>query len=308
MNNPDPFELWYKRAVLCRKGRLLLDPEELKTKHLWVPEVVPAAFHADVQKLGPEVARTLEVEHFYRFHQFTEKLEHIAVNPVVVRIAHNRRGPTAVPRPMCDEAKTICADEDLHVVKSADQIAQVVVATGIHQIEDETPMFLKRLWELQARMPEHQRHLIELMFVVVSETLITHTFSDLPKDDRLVTFVRQSIREHGEDEGRHAAFFSKFFEMVWPRLAAQDRAALGPILPDLIFFFCEADYPSVTAGLERCGVSPAHAETIVKDCYPQDKVIATAKKSSIAGVQLFKRCGVLDDPKAAAAFHLKGLV
>jgi hypothetical protein len=308
MSSQNVFDIWDKRATVRRKNRSLLDLAEIETKHLWVPEVVPASLHPDVQKLGPEIMRALEVGHFYRFHHFTEKLEYTAVNPVAIQIAHNMYPGVALPKQMRREAYGLYTDEAYHAQNSADLIAQVEETTGIYRVDDETPLFLKRLWEMQSRMPESLRGLIELMFVVVSETLITHTFSDLPKDERLVTLVRQNIRDHGEDEGRHAAYFSKFFELVWPQLSAQDRAALGAVLPDLIFFFCEADYPSITTGLERCGVSPAHAETIVNDCYPQDKIVASAKKSSTASVQLFKRCGVLDNPKTADAFHKAGLI
>jgi len=38
------------------------------------------------------------------------------------------------------------------------------------------------------------------------------------------------------------------------------------------------------------------------------KVTKTAKSTSIASVQLFKRCGVLDTPKTADAFHAAGLI
>ena len=81
------------------------------TKHFWVPEHVPAALHPDVQKLGPEINKTLEVLHLYRFHQFTEKLEHTAVNPVAIQIAHNGYRGLTLPKQMRQEAYLLYTDE-----------------------------------------------------------------------------------------------------------------------------------------------------------------------------------------------------
>lgn len=74
-----------------------------------------------------DVLRELEVRHLNRFHEFTEKLEHMAVNPVAIQIAHKGYLGLTVDRSMRREAFALYTDEGFHTQNSADLIAQVTV-------------------------------------------------------------------------------------------------------------------------------------------------------------------------------------
>jgi hypothetical protein len=304
----DPIKVFYDRSNVRRKDRLILNPDEGSTLHWWLPESIEVAKHPLIEKKGLAAKHQLELGQLYRFHYFTERLEYDAVNPVAQNIAMACYGDLVLPPHYRQTASGIYVEEGFHALMSADLMQQVSQATGCAPCFDSAPIFLDRLASIQDQVPVQLRELVKILFVVVSETLITHTFSDLPKDQRVVSLVRENIRHHYEDEGRHAAFFTKFFETVWPQLTAEIKKTLGPLLPNLILSFCEADYRSMGQDLGVIGFSKAECHEIITDCFPSHDVARNAKKASAATIKLFERSGVLENARTEAAFFEAGLI
>lgn len=304
----DHFARWDQKATVRRKNRLLLDYDEVDSGRWWTPELVPAADHPMVRDLGEGARHVLELEQLFRFHVFTEKLEHEAVNPVALDIAYRRLPALAIDKEMREEAFNLYADEAAHAQHSADLINQVEHATGVSCDDGYHPQFLDRLSSIKESVTPEIRPFVDMLFVVVSETLITHTFSDLPHDQRVVTIVRENIRNHYEDEGRHCAYFRTFFAKAWPQLCRDHQRVLGRMLPSLILSFCETDYASISRSLGKVGLSDADIDAIIRDCYSVQKVAESAKRSAVVSLQLFRSCGVLDDAETHDAFGSAGLI
>lgn len=295
-----------KASVRVKPRRVLLRDEEAQGKTFFTPELVPVARHPLVARLGPEAARQLEVKTLYRYLDFTTRLELDAISPVATDIALGRAGPD-LPDVMRQDAFKLCTDEAHHAYFSDDMKRQVAAATGVAADGPSMPRFLRRLRAIRRDLPRGERRLALSLFSVVSETLISGILCQVPKDERVVTSVREMVADHAEDEGRHSAFFSQFFGYLWPRLGDGLRAELGPLLPQFILAFLEPDTAPIRRSLRALPLHPDEVETILAECYPPARVAATAREAATVTLHLFERHGVMDDPRLADAFREHGL-
>src|SRR2546421_12200 len=81
---------------------------------------------------------------------------------------------------------------------SHDVKRQVFAATSLVPDFHGSPRFLRQLRALQRDLPRELNLLSELLFTVVSETLISTILAQIPKDDRVVTAVRNIVADHAE--------------------------------------------------------------------------------------------------------------
>jgi hypothetical protein len=156
---------------------------------------------------------------------------------------------------------------------------------------------------LQRDLPPELNLLSELLFTVVSETLISTILASIPRDERVVTAVRDIVADHAEDEGRHSAYFAQFFTYFWPQLTCGQRAVLGPLLPRFIRAFLEPDLDAMGRGLSRYPLGHDRIRTVLDQCYPTDRVALDSRQAAKATLRLFEHNGVLDDPRIADAFR-----
>jgi hypothetical protein len=70
--------------------------------------------------------------------------------------------------------------------------------------------------------------------VVVFETLVTSILKDIPKDPSVVGTVREIVRDHAEDEGRHHAYFAAFFKELCQGTRPELRVRAARCLPELV--------------------------------------------------------------------------
>ena len=75
-----------KAAVRVKPRRILLRDEEAKGKVYFSPELVAVAQHPLVRQLGPESVRDMQVQHLYRYLDFTTQLELEVINEVDLRL------------------------------------------------------------------------------------------------------------------------------------------------------------------------------------------------------------------------------
>jgi P-aminobenzoate N-oxygenase AurF len=208
-----------------------------------------------------------------------------------------------MPDVMREDAFKLCTDEAHHAYFSDDVERQVVQATGLVPDYHGTPRFLRQLRTLQRDLPSELIVLSELLFSVVSETLISTILAQIPKDERVVTAVRNIVADHAEDEGRHSAYFSQFFAYLWPQLSCEQRSVLGPLLPRFIRTFLEPDLEAVGRGLARYPLEHDQVRTVLEQCYPTARIAADARQAAKGTLRLFEHSGVLDDPRIADAFR-----
>lgn len=169
-----PFSTWDGRAsVRAAPRRLAVSSGD----HLYFsPDLVPVTRHHLVKSLPVPAYRALLVQHLYRYLDFTAKLESLAVNPVVLGIAHGTAG-IDLPESMRFDAYKIYCDEAYHTLFSADLSRQVQEASGVVPVLPGRPFSLRRLTEFREELSDDYRGLLDLMFVVVSETLISSTLA-----------------------------------------------------------------------------------------------------------------------------------
>ena len=163
-------------------------------------------------------------------------------------------------------------------------------------------MFLRHLRQVRASQTSALRRISDALLVVVSETLISATLADSARDQRVVPAIRAMLSGHAEDEGRHHAYFTSFFELLWHRITPRQREALGPLLPGFIRGLLMPDRTAIEGSLIRLGMGPAEALRVVEESYPELTVLAEMREPSRATRRLFARNAVFDDPATPDTF------
>ena len=300
------FTRWDELAsVRSSPRRLLADAPAHQL--FFPPELVPAASHPLTAERGPGAVRALLVHRLYQYLEFTVELEDTAVIPVTSRIARGRAG-LDLPEQMRLDAFKIATDEAWHAQFSYDMIAQVRAATGVAHRPCAPPQFTVRLAEIARGLDADLRGIDDLLFAVVSETLISAILSDLPNDRRLPHAVRAVVADHAEDEGKHHAFFRSLLGFLWPALSGAQRRRIGPLLPELVHAFLEPDHTATALALAEIGLSRPEVERVLHESYPRDSVRRSIADAARSTVRYFRDVGALDDPRTREAFAAAGLV
>lgn len=296
-----------KAAVRVKPRRFVMEAEQEAGKLFFAPDLVHVARHPLVRQFGPQATREAQVLYLYRYLDFTTQLELEVINTAARDIALAKLS-IDVPDVMREDAFKLCTDEAHHAYFSDDIKRQVVAATGIAPDRLAAPHFLKRLRTLQATLPADLVPLSEMLFTVVSETLISTTLAQIPRDERVVTAVREIVADHAEDEGRHCAYFAQFFGYLWPQFGAQRKAVLGPLLPEFILAFLSPDYGALRRQLARLPLESDQIDAVIEETYPASELTRHARSAASVTLRLLANHGVLDDPRIAAAFHASGLI
>ncbi|MGH1554569.1 diiron oxygenase [Streptomyces sp. L7] len=118
--------------------------------------------------------------------------------------------------------------------------------------------FVERLRASAHRALPGAPALAGLLQAVVFETLITAVLNEVPGDPSVVGVVRDLLRDHARDEGRHHRFFAALFRELWTHLSAADRTAAAHALPELIRAALTWDLAPVRASLRLAGPRPRH--------------------------------------------------
>ncbi|MFD7127284.1 MULTISPECIES: diiron oxygenase [Streptomyces] len=299
------FENWDRRASVRVKPARTLAVSEVGQVY-FPPELVPVASHPLVAAAEGSVERLL-VQRLHHYLHFTTELEQFAVIPVTADISAGRAG-LRLPRGMILDAYRITTDEAWHAQFSYELAEQVALRTGVPAVLPRRPQFLDRLDEVGQGLDPDLRGLERLLFSIVSETLISAVLADLPRDKRLPAAVRELIRDHAEDEGKHHAYFRVLLSHFWSALDARTRRRIGPLVPELICCFLEPDYRAMSLLLLDAGLPVADAQGVLADSYPRREVLAEIAKSAQSTVRYFREVGALDDTATYEAFAAAGLV
>jgi hypothetical protein len=301
-----PFRSWYERSTVRSQPRRMLAESE-PAPHFFSPDLVPVARHALVRGLPADGFRALLVQHLYRYLDFTARLEHVVVNRTVLGIAHGTLG-LRLPEAMRLDAYKIYCDEAYHALFSADLIVQVRDATGILPALPPEPFFLRRLAAVRDAADARTRPLVDLMFVIISETLISATLAEVPDDPAVPGAVREVLRDHLADEGRHHRYFALFLRELWAQLDPGDRRAAALLVPTLVDCFLRPDQAAVRDDLLGAGLSRPDSEQVVAEVFPPHLVQDYTWSTTRQMVRYFAQLGALDDPEVAAGFAAGGLL
>jgi P-aminobenzoate N-oxygenase AurF len=300
------FGNWENRASVRNKPPRILT-EASPTTVFFPPEAVPAVSDPLVAERGPAVAHRLLVHSLYQYLHFTTVLEQVAVLPVTARISLDRAGVPALPAAMRGDAFKITTDEAWHAQCSHDFTSRVVAATGVAASAVVEPRFVRLLARVRDGFDVADRPLVDLVFAIVSETLVSSLLSDLPFDRRLPDPVRALVADHAADEGRHHSYFRAFLRHLWPQLTGAQRRLIGPRVPEFAEVFLRPDLDAVHAALTASGFTAAESATIVRRSYHPGSPVFDIAPAARATVRAFREVDALEDPSTRDAFTAAGL-
>ncbi|MFC3898199.1 diiron oxygenase [Lentzea rhizosphaerae] len=298
------FDSWHDRAGVRKDARLVVGDEDLATKKFFPDHVVPHLRHPLVVAREDTARRYLAAQHLYQWLRFTERFEVEVVLRTVQRIADGASG-VDLSKKMRRYAMKINVDEQFHALYSIDVADQIEEASGIRALPFDFAPYLRHLDGIGSENPSYAK-LVQLLQVIVFETLITSLLQDVPRDDDLITVVRETVRDHAADEVYHHAYFAQVFKELWTQLDPADRRAVAHFLPAVIVRSLQPATRSARLALAGVGFSPADVDTIVAESYDQDSVMSGIRFAARRTVGLFRKCGVFDVPGAREAFVSAG--
>ncbi|MEU0739301.1 diiron oxygenase [Streptomyces sp. NPDC006134] len=273
----------------------------------FTPELVPALSHPILEKAEPHIREAVLVHRLYEYLKFTIDLEQSAVIPVTGHISRGMSG-LDLPEGMLRDAFKISTDEAWHAQFTYELMREVRGRTRITPVLPDAPTFTGVLARIHEDLPQEIRGLDEMLFAIVSETLISSVLDELPQDERLPGGVRDMVADHAVDEAKHHTYFSTLLRHLWPAMTRKERELAGPYIPQLIFAFLEPDYASTALGLRAAGLAGHEVEQIMSDVYARDTIVADVRRGAAPTLQYFVEAGALEHAATREAFQESGLI
>jgi P-aminobenzoate N-oxygenase AurF len=258
-------------------------------------------------KLGDRATRRLMMRKLESYNAFTEKLEYKAVMAASIKIAQNAQA-FGLSEQAGREARLIVTDESHHAYVAIELIKHIPGFSELPPLTSSEPPFLRGLEELQKGLPSEFADDLLIAFVSISETLITSILRGIPRDPRVVSAVRNTVRDHCIDEAQHHSYFVYVVHQHWASTAPDRREILGPLYAKLIRLFLDPDLDLCRAWLLEAGLDPKDAEVVLRDYYSPVRVAASLRADSFPTLKLMERVGVLNHPTARPAFVEQKLI
>jgi len=304
MQYQSPFENWYTYSTVhkplpdftCETGLVLFPPE-----------LVPGVGHPLVDKLGNHATRRLMMRKLESYNAFTEKLEYKAVMTASIKIAQNPQA-FGLSEQAGREARLIVTDESHHAYVAIELIKHIPGFSELPPLTPSQPPFLRGLEELERGLPIELADDLLIAFVSISETLITSILRGIPRDPRVVSAVRNTVRDHCIDEARHHSYFVYVVHQHWASSTPDRREILAPLYAKMIRLFLDPNIDLCRAWLLEAGLDPHDAEAVLRDYYSPGRVAARLRAGAFPTLKLLERVGVLDHPTARPAFVEQKLV
>ena len=304
MQYKSPFEIWYTYSTVHKP---LPDITYETGLVLFPPELVPGVGHPLVDKLGNDATRRLTMRKLESYNAFTEKLEYKAVMAASIKIAQNPQA-FGLSEQAGREARLIVTDESHHAYVAIELIKQIPGFSELPPLTATQPRFLRGLEELERGLPTELADDLLIAFVSISETLITSILRRIPRDPRVVSAVRNTVRDHCIDEARHHSYFVYVVHQHWDSRAPDRRELLGPLYARLIRLFLDPDLDLCRAWLLEVGLDRHDAELVLRDYYLPERVAGSLRKDAFPTLKLMERVGILDHPATRCAFVEQKLI
>ena len=274
---------------------------------LFPPELVPGVGHPVIEKLGSRAKHRLAMRKLESYNAFTENLEYKAVMAASIKIAQNPQAFGLSER-AGREARLIVTDESHHAYVAIELIKHIPEFAELPPLIPLQPRFLRGLDELERGLPTELADDVLIAFVSISETLITSMLRGIPRDPRVVSAVRNTVRDHFIDEARHHSYFVYVVQQHWASITPDRKEMLGPLYARLIRLFLDPDLELCRTWLLETGLDSHDTELVLRDHYLPGRVAASLRADAFPTLQLMQRAGVLDHPAARAAFVEQKLI
>lgn len=207
---PDPsykssFEGWHESSYV-RSGPKQAAEFEMG-RDFYSRALVPILKHPDAEGLNEQQVQEILILSLYNYLEFTVQLETGPVNEICKKI-REASFLDWLPIDLKRDALRIYTDEGAHAEMSNDLLSSVRAFMQVPPIAVR-PQFLTVLDRLKRRHLDIESDFVTLLFVIVSETLITGSLGQLPKDKAVQQRVSDVAKDHARDEARHHSYFSE---------------------------------------------------------------------------------------------------
>lgn len=299
------FESWDGRASV-RSSPFRSLGEDAASGLYFSPDLLPALGHELVAQRGAVAADYLMIQRLYQYLSFTVDLEETCVVPVTSILGRGLVDLRLTDGMRLDAFK-IATDEAYHSQFTYSLMDQVTKATGIRPIPPGDPWFLREYRRIAEVDDSRLRGLLPIFFAVVSETLVSKMLTELPRDQRIVSGIREVLSDHASDEGRHHVYFRWLLREVWPQLSIAEKEQLGSQIPRFIRAFLEPDIVELSVSLKAVGLSMPEIEEVVHSVHPEDVVARDVASAGAQTVKYFQEVGALDLAVVEDSFARFGL-
>lgn len=274
--------------------------------HAFPPRLVPLASHPRLAG-QPELCRRLLALRLLSHLQFTTLLELEHVNVVCSKLARGKCDVSLTLEQRNDALRIYC-DEGGHALFVELLSSEVERQYGVSRAVLTRPRFdavlEQMLSQFGAAVP---LDLLHLMFVSVSETLVTKILREIPGDRETAPIVREVIGDHARDEGTHSVFFHWLFPRVWRASTPAQQQILGAILPEFLWAFLGPDLENERRVLCSLGVPDEEARGLLDEVYAPHIVAKNVRLAAQPTLRMFASAGVLSSATIAEAFAAREL-
>jgi hypothetical protein len=296
---------WDTRAsvrVLPRRKLVGLDG------HLpFSPDLVPITGHSLVKERGDTALHVILAQKLHTYLNFTEQLEMRHVIPTATNLRLNEM-PFAVPYELQRDAGKVVTDEAHHADCAGDLDEQIIKVAGVGSYRKRLPSFAETLHKCRNPFPGCVQLLLETTFTTVSETLITGTLTQVPRDPRVAPAIREVITDHAHDEAKHHAVFAEVMRIMWDQLSPAQKDAIGPHWATFIQAFLQPDLIAELDWLEAAGFERHEADRIIKETYEAIDLPKLYRYAGNATIRLAKRHGLTDHAATRDGLEAAGLM
>ncbi|MGL5828569.1 MAG: diiron oxygenase, partial [Angustibacter sp.] len=298
------FDSWDERASVRSTPRHTLTPDA--GRDFFPESMVPVlTAHPGARDWDPQIRRAIAIQHLYRYLNFTITLESTIVNPVLLAMFQGSLGVPLDPQSRLN-ALRMYTDEAFHGLAAFDLRQQVEVASDIPDRSGELAGSALTGGFRRIAESTHQpqaRPLLHLVFVIVSESLISGNLRDIAGTQGLARPVSDTLSDHARDESRHHAFFTAYLRDLWTTLSENERRLIGTRIPDMIRVFFAPEEDDVRAELLSYGLPRREVTAALAAAYHEDVVSRSAATASARLLAHLTELGALDSAEIADAFH-----
>lgn len=298
---------WYEAAGVRADPRRVLRDERREGAFYWPPHLAPLVDHPAIRALGDEAREEILVRHLFQYLDLTANYELKVVNRACDLLANGRSG-LYLPAPVRLDAYKIYVDEGYHALYSRDLIFQVEEGSGIRHIPSDFQKYISFVQRAQEQVPASLHDMVMMLVVVVFETLVTATLTQIPKQRTVISTVRELVTDHAEDEARHSVFYSELFGYLWGQFDPKQRRLLGPLIPEFIVAPLAPPRDALRAWLSHVGVERDDIDDVIAESYPLADVQGAMARTARATLRLFGKHGLYDDPRTREAFAARDLL
>jgi hypothetical protein len=297
----EPFRRWDDVSWI-RKG-------ELRTGALsglmFSPDLVPLVSHPLLRDDPRRYERALAYRLATHLH-FTTVLELEHVNVVCSDLAQGR-APVLLDLGQRNDALRIYCDEGGHALFVELLLSQVEERFGISRDVIGRPYFDEVLTRIIAESPVSER-LTRLLFVSVSETLVSKILLEMPDDQRVCPTVRSVIADHAADESRHSTYFQWLFPRLWTGIRPRQVEAVATMLAEFLLAFLGPDRECDLRVLHDLDFDRELRREIMDTVYAAPTLSESISAAAQPTLRMFANAGLFDVPAAQDIFVAHGLV